>query len=108
MMATSVAIKLCLAMALAAFGLGFALGRRVGLRYGTALGLAEAPLRMRAESLREGRCVLCGTGAELETARPESTDMQNKGSLVRDNQPEVVRCPFPSAAAERPDSATTG
>ncbi len=96
--------------ALAAFATGYALGRRAGGRRGYALGMAEAPLRMRARALLDGQCLLCGSAAWPETAEaaPESQQGQNNGALVRDNQPEVVMCPSQSAEPGKPNSAMTG
>ncbi|MCL6453753.1 MAG: hypothetical protein K6T78_09120 [Alicyclobacillus sp.] len=38
---------------------GYALGRRVGFRQGCRRGTAEAPLRLRHQALRSGRCPIC-------------------------------------------------
>lgn len=46
------------------FLVGFAWGRRCGKAEGRRLGLKEAPLIWREQSLLAGRCVLCQTSGK--------------------------------------------
>lgn len=49
--------------AVSALFLGYATGRRIGFRQGHQRGIVEAPLRLRCQAQRVGRCPVCDHGA---------------------------------------------